>query len=165
MNVSKSGAPSSSSLSDIKVLLEVVNNSDKLKAAMKALEDRADVAEAAEKEANKAKQELAALQKELIGKQEELSKAASSLEATAASVTSSAASLNDLKASLAQREKDFLRNVEAFAKYKDEETKTLMIKQSAADSKMASAEELSKKSKSLIADHEQKISKLKAAMN
>lgn len=156
---------SSSGVSDLKELLDLVSKPDKLKAAIEQLEDKTkesnDAAKALrEKEAfvltkNSEAEEKLSLASELYEKASQKEKEAQAKESSA----------NHKEADLHQREQALNSKAEDFKAYYEGAVAELLIKQGAAENQLKIAKRANEAAEELVKEYQAKVSKLQAAMH
>lgn len=160
----KSGPSSSHAIGELKSLLELVSDPKKLQSTLADLNEKI-------VEASKADKELAEKHLKLSGDLASVEKFKAEVEAKAKELYEKEKRQKDKEVELAHREnavqvieKTVNKHKEDFETEKQSFLADISAKQKEAEARLAKASEASAKAEILLQDYEQKVSKLKAAM-
>jgi hypothetical protein len=160
----RSGAPSASAISELKVLLDLVSDPAKVKAALKDLDEKLKEAGSVDKALGEKAEAIAKAESAHLGAIAKVNELTKLLEAKEAALKGKEAAINMHAAEVHAKEKALASQAADFEAYSKEKGAELITKLNAADAKFLAASTLEKKSELLVKEFEEKSKKLKAAM-
>lgn len=160
----RSGA-SGSAVSDLKELLEMIAKPDKMKTALKEIESEIDRLEETSSKLVQKEQALAKAAAELNSKQSVVADQIKAVTEMQKQVSEKEAGFSHREAAVAQGEQKLSEDKAAFEQSKASMLADLDAKSYVASQLAERSAELEKKSEALIKEYEEKLGKIKAAIN
>lgn len=155
---------SADAIAELKNILEIISDPDKLKSVLNELDAEIAQAVKASAELSEKKSSLLKLEQDQAAKAKELSALEESLNDRQKSLSALASEVNSAKDSLSVRENWIAKKEADFAQMADKKRAEIEAKEHAVDNTFAEAVQIKAKAEEMLKAYEDKAAKLKAAM-